>query len=416
MAILVGDNDSEILVGRGGADTIRGNGGNDTLLGLGGNDRIEGGVGSDRLFGGAGHDRLFGGAGGDVLVGGLGRDFLSGGAGADTFRFDDKDAGDATNGPLSDVILDLGAGDVIDLLAVDVVTASPLGGLEPERGTFSLTLGGDGGAYITWNTFGGYHDIEVQGVTDLYDLYWNHIRWYVDDNYGGFGTTVTIGGNETRHGTIENGSDEDWFRLDVRADRLYTFTIAGEDGARQALPTPALDLVDEEGFGVEHVHDELTFYAQEAGTYYLRVGNDDFGTAGSYEFVVESVAYEDDYGDWNDASRGKLAAGGSRTGNIGHVNDEDAFAFKVEAGKTYTIDVRGASSKAGTLVDPYVVIDDQSGTYVWDDTDGGKGADARAAFTAWETATYTATVFAENFGETGTYEITLAVEDSLLAA
>ena len=97
------------------AGKLNGLGGNDRLDGGIGNDSLLGGLGADSLFGGAGNDRLFGGAGNDLLVGGLGRDFLTGGAGADTFRFDDKDAGDATMGPASDVILDL-VGAAIDAL------------------------------------------------------------------------------------------------------------------------------------------------------------------------------------------------------------------------------------------------------------------------------------------------------------
>ena len=414
MAILIGDNDSDILVGGGAADIIRGLGGNDRLSGLGGNDRLEGGLGNDSLFGGNGSDMLFGGAGRDLLVGGLGRDFLSGGAGADTFRFDDRDAGDATAGPGSDVILDLGAGDVIDLLAVDVLQYS--GGLEPGRGGLSVTLASDGSAYITWKTFDTFHDIEVVGVTDLYDLYWNHIRWYVDDNYGGFGTTVTIGGNETRKGTIDVIGDEDWYRVDVKAEQLYTFSIAGADGAKKALESVALDLYDADGNSISHVHDKLDFYAKDSGTYYVQLTDDFAGAVGSYEFGVASVAYKDDYGRWDEADRGKLFAGTSKPGNIGHSGDEDAFVFSVVEGKTYTIDVRGASSKAGTLIDPYAYVYDKDGNWITDDYDSGKGEDAKIEFTAWENATYTVTVADENWSALGTYKIALSVQDPLLAA
>ena len=58
---------------------------------------------NDTLEGGKGLDTLLGGVGRDILIGGLGRDILWGGAGFDTFRFDDRDAGDLSSGPLSDV-------------------------------------------------------------------------------------------------------------------------------------------------------------------------------------------------------------------------------------------------------------------------------------------------------------------------
>lgn len=405
MSILVGNDKGNVLVGGGAADTLYGKGGNDSLYGKGR---------SDALYGGSGSDRLYGGEGNDTLVGGLGRDFLTGGAGRDTFRFDDKDAGDATAGPLSDVILDLGTGDVIDLLAVDVLWYD--GGVEPVRGGLSVTGGADGSAYITWNTFGTFHDIEVRGVTDLYDLLWNHIRWYADDNYGGFGTSVRIAAGDKRSGTIENGFDEDWFRLDVQANRLYTFTIAGKDGAKPALEFVSLDLYKADGEPVTHTHDEAQLVTQAAGTYYLQATNDFSGGVGSYVLGVKSVYYKDDYGDWDDPDRGEISAGTSKTGKIGHQGDDDAFAFAVEAGRTYTIDVKGASSNAGTLVDPYAVVYDPSGSWVTEDSDSGAGEDAQIVFTAWEDSIYTVNVLGENFGETGTYTVSLSVSDETILA
>ena len=70
------------------------------------------------LLGGAGADRLWGHIGRDVLAGGLGADTLFGGAGADTFLF--ASAADSGILPGSyDTIRDFGAGDVIDLAAID---------------------------------------------------------------------------------------------------------------------------------------------------------------------------------------------------------------------------------------------------------------------------------------------------------
>jgi len=427
MAILVGNNNGNTLVGTNVSDLILGNGGNDTLFGRSGNDRIEGGVGNDILFGeagndsllgGVGSDRLTGGGGDDTLVGGLGRDFLSGGLGRDTFRFDDKDAGDATAGPRSDAILDLGKGDVIDLLNVDVFHFD--GGIEPQRGGISFTAGADGNAYITWNTFNSFHDVEVRGVIDLYDLYWNHIRWYADDNYGGFGTEVKIAPGQTRNGTIENGWDEDWWRIDVKADHLYNFDLSSVAGAMPGLSSEYMALYDDErnwvasGYGNKTNPATIEFVAETSGTYYLQAWGE--GWLGSYALGVKAVAYKDDYGTWDQDSRGSLSAGTPETGTIGHGGDQDAFAFVVEDGKTYTIDVQGASSDAGTLVDPYAFVNDVYGNWIAEDTDSGVGEDAQIVFTANEDATYYLTVFDEGYNNGhGTYKVTLTETDALVA-
>ena len=117
---------------------------------------------TDRLEGGDGGTHLYGGDGADLLIGGRGRDIMWGGAGPDSFRFDDGDAGDATAGPLSDVILDFSVEDTLDLLAVDVLGFWGWG-RTPERGTFSLWQAG-GSTYVTWNTFGSLHDVELRGL------------------------------------------------------------------------------------------------------------------------------------------------------------------------------------------------------------------------------------------------------------
>ena len=157
MALITGNENDNFLPGTADSDRIRG---------LGGNDLIEGRAGNDILEGGNGRDTIYGGTGRDVLVGGLGRDLMYGGPGNDTYRFDDRDAGDATAGPLSDVIFDFSAGDLLDLMAVDVLYYYG-GGPDPARGSFSIWQAG-GSTYVSWNTFGAFHDIELRGFTDIF--------------------------------------------------------------------------------------------------------------------------------------------------------------------------------------------------------------------------------------------------------
>ena len=101
--------------GRLGDDPLTGNNAQNILEGLGGGDRMYGRGGGDDLFGGSGRDALFGGDGADDLTGGGGRDALYGGAGGDRFIFLAVGVG----GKEIDRILDLEAGDEIDLSAVD---------------------------------------------------------------------------------------------------------------------------------------------------------------------------------------------------------------------------------------------------------------------------------------------------------
>ena len=232
MAIPVGDADGNLLVGGSFADTIFGNGGQDTLFGR---------TGYDRLYGERGDDRLSGGAGNDILVGGLGRDVLTGGAGRDTFAFDDLHTG---AGAAADLITDLGAGDVIDLLAADITHYSSSG--EPEDGGVNVDFADNGNARVSWYALGKLHEITVLGsFTDYDDFIDNHLRYYEDDHFGGVGTGPLIEGNVTLRGSIDVPEDHDYFRLAFDPDRLYTVTVSGAGG--EPLSEPGIFLAIPKG-------------------------------------------------------------------------------------------------------------------------------------------------------------------------
>lgn len=115
----------------------------------------------------------------------------------------------------------------------------------------------------------------------------------------------------------------------------------------------------------------------------------------------------DDHGDSIETA-GAVMVHGS-TGEIEHEGDVDWFAVRLEAGKTYWIDLKGESSGTGTLRDPYLEgVYDANGDLFsnsWDD-DGGPGNDSRLSFTAPEDGTYYVAVGSE-YNLTGTYEVTV---------
>jgi Ca2+-binding RTX toxin-like protein len=76
MAVIQGNNSSEVLTGTSSNDTILGAGGNDELYGRGGDDLLDGGSGDDFLDGGSGDDDLIGGLGFNDLRGGSGLDLF----------------------------------------------------------------------------------------------------------------------------------------------------------------------------------------------------------------------------------------------------------------------------------------------------------------------------------------------------
>lgn len=92
--------------------------GDDQMFGTADDDNdLYGMGGDDLLVGNNDIDRLLGGAGADTLVGGLAKDTLMGGSGADVCVFTSVE--DSSTQAAADRIGDLGAGDVIDLRAID---------------------------------------------------------------------------------------------------------------------------------------------------------------------------------------------------------------------------------------------------------------------------------------------------------
>lgn len=360
---------------------------------------IDGGANGDVLLGTRKGDIINGYAGDDLIDGGRGVDVMTGGEGSDIFRFDDKDAGDVTFGK-ADVITDFGADDVIDLLAVDILYLDGLGYPEPFRGGLSLWQA-NGNSYVSWKTFGTYHDIELTGYTgDLFALL-GQIRWYEDDYSGSRGAAEAISPGQTVQGNIEQPSDQDWFKIDVTAGNLYAFDLQGEADEGGTLKTPALILYDEDGNYVTDAFDDLFFEAGVDGTYYISATT--YESTGSYTLEVAAEPYSDDFaGDVT--TEGRIASGGSVTGVIGRPFDFDWFSIDLEAGQTYTFSLLGEVAGGGTLTLPVVSLFDGNGGWLTESLD-------TLSFIAESDGAYF--VSAGSYSASGTYTLTVESETNV---
>ena len=115
----------------------------------------------------------------------------------------------------------------------------------------------------------------------------------------------------------------------------------------------------------------------------------------------------------------RVAVGGSVRGNIadqgaGGGTDRDAFAVELLEGETYRIDLEGAATGQGTMMDPDLVIKDLSSgdLDVARDDNGGEGNNARVTFTPSKSETFY--VFPQGARnrvtgqhDTGTYRLTV---------
>ena len=107
------------------------------------------------------------------------------------------------------------------------------------------------------------------------------------------------------------------------------------------------------------------------------------------------------------STTGALRVGDSATGEIETGGDADWFKVRLQAGKTYRIDLEGSPTRAGTLEDPKLLgIYDSRARLLPDmgDDDGGNLLNSRVFFTADRYANYYIADGARN-NRKGTYKL-----------
>ena len=209
---------------------------------------------------------------------------------------------------------------------------------------------------------------------------------------------VEVGASVT--GNIVSFGDDDWFRVDLEAGKVYQFDLEGADTSRGTLSNPYLTLNDRSGTNVDNNDDNnttnlnslLTYTATATGAHYLGARGSG-GVTGTYTLSVReqetrTAEAGTDFAD-DITTLGMVEVGGSATGDIDPTGDQDWFRVVLEAGKKYQIDLEGSFGGGGTLVDPFLSLYDGSGSRLTTDDDGGTGLlDSQLVYTATATGAY----------------------------
>ncbi len=225
--------------------------------------------------------------------------------------------------------------------------------------------------------------------------------------------TVAVGGSAT--GVIGAAGDVDWFAVTLEAGREYRIDIEGYWTNRGTLRDPYLrgihdaqgDLIEGTAADAGGISDNprLRFEPEASGTHYVAVGGDTGarGDTGTYRLSVRDTTAAGDgeiaesvsEPEGEDLSAGvgtagRVAVGGSATGEVSVDWDRDWFAVTLEAGKRYRFDLEGSSTGAGTLRDPYLWgVHDQDGRSLGGFVGGGgAGLNARLHFVAETSGTH----------------------------
>ena len=248
---------------------------------------------------------------------------------------------------------------------------------------------------------------------------------------------VEVGASVT--GNVESAADYDWFAVDLEAGKRYQFDLEGAPNGRGTQPDPSLGLYDESGTPIignndltpTNVNSQILHTAIATGAHYLEARGALVDHTGTYTLSVRDITPADD----SDTEEDDLAADTSTTGRVqvdgaavrsiirapvfvegtgGDVDgwdfDTDWFAVELEAGRTYRIDMTGATHVGAdlTLRLPQInaIYGSNGGQLV--NTFGRDESDShylfRVTFHAHASGTYYIAASGESF-ESGSYEL-----------
>ena len=207
-----------------------------------------------------------------------------------------------------------------------------------------------------------------------------------DDFRNNTTTTGVLANGGTKSGTINTTGESDWFKVSLNANTLYKIQtkVGGVIDADRHLQIydatgKAVGAIDASNLG------QLAFTTKTAGTYYVGL---DAGTMGAYTVNMSTVA--DDFRS-NNTTTGVLATGGTKSGTINAIGDNDWLKVTLNANTLYKI-----QAKVGG------VIDDDKGLQIYDAT--GKALGAVDAYGSGQLAFMTKTA--------GTYYVGVAGQDT----
>ena len=226
-----------------------------------------------------------------------------------------------------------------------------------------------------------------------------------DDFAGSTSTTGTVAIGASSTGVVNSNGDRDWFRVTLAAGRTYRFNLDGN-----TLGDPTLYLRNSSGDQLSFNDDfnarnsQLTFTAVSAGTYYLDAGAFSNGV-GSYTLQATDVTptpTTDDFTN-NSSTTGSLTIGVSASGGINFNGDRDWFRVALQAGRSYSLTVRGVS-----LSDPDLYLRNTAGVELGYSSDSSGSRNPILTFTPTSTATYFLDVGSTSNVGSGSYTVNVS--------
>ena len=220
-------------------------------------------------------------------------------------------------------------------------------------------------------------------------------------------TTGALAANAEVEGTFEQANDSDWFAMDLEAGTDYTMTFSAENAK-----IPALVLHDAEGQAIENNFNitgdsvEISFTAEESGSFFLDAMDLSGGVTGDYTLALTTA--EDDVIEIPELGEDDISAdilttslldlGSTVESALDFGGDEDWFATSLEAGMTYDVSLESDTLESGQLS-----VMDSEGELAFALEEGNENG--VLSFTAEESGTYFIATSDANPDATGDYLI-----------
>ncbi len=232
-----------------------------------------------------------------------------------------------------------------------------------------------------------------------------------DDYTRDSSTTGVLRVGDSATGELETGGDVDWIKVRLQAGKTYRIDLEG-------LPTRAGTLTDPKLLGIHdnreallpdtqnddggvRLNSRMFFSADRYGDYYISVGARGDGE-GTYKLSVEEVAADD----YPDGEYGVLGADSWARGEIELPGDRDNFGIRLEAGRTYRIEIDGSPVAARQITGRLFDLRDEQGNLI---TAVNRDDATRIFFMPGEDGVYTVEVggATDNMTNTGSYKLSL---------
>ncbi|MBL8562232.1 MAG: pre-peptidase C-terminal domain-containing protein [Gemmobacter sp.] len=220
-------------------------------------------------------------------------------------------------------------------------------------------------------------------------------------------TSITASGNSSW--TLGQATDEDWFRVTLRAGYSHDFRLAAGTAGGADM---RLEVYDSLGNRITYDTDggSVSLSPTEGGTYFIRVMDEyDYDQSAEGTYTI-TASLNDDVMD-SDASMAAITSSGDLTRTLGQSNDEDWFRVTMRAGYAYDFSLTAASAGGA---DMRIEIYDSLGNRLTYDTDGGT-----VGVTPSAGGTYFIRVLDEysyDDAAEGSYTITSRLNDTILGS